>query len=273
MTNCWFCGPTTSPISPEDLLPTWLSRFFRRDLGITRFHHAESNRQGQFRRHPPTQRMRVEAWVVCRQCNTTWMSQLERATKPLLVPIIKDPSKARSLSDEDAGTIAIWAILKAILVDARDVALHKSKPFVSPHQRARFMNDLTPPDRCSVWLARQDFDNNTAGRLVADFWIFPRVSTLRHLQVLTVTLSALQLAIQVMVLRDLAKPKPGALHYIPDEAFRIRPKNRPWSDYLVPLHPGCEPVTGPPPRRLGQKGLNALAYRLSGGPGKSPYRK
>jgi hypothetical protein len=81
------------------------------------------------------------------------------------------------------------------------------------------------------------------------------------------------MVIQVMVLRNIARPKAGALNLcaLPHEAFRIIPQVGRWDDYLTQIHPEIGPVRWPPPLQLWQDGENALAYRVSGGDKASPF--
>jgi hypothetical protein len=216
--------------------------------------------------------MNMRANVVCESCNTVWMSQIENATKPILTPLLKRPSTLTTLTEVDGGTVALWAILKAIVLDYDDVIRTGSQPFFTPRQRTAFRDRLWPPDRCSVWLARRHPNDTQNARAVSDFWIYPMVRRVKHLHVFTMSIAAREFAIQVMTLRNLSTPKRGAIHAVWDDVIRIHPTRGVWSDYLIEIHPNpAGPVSWPPTLQLWEQGFNALAYRVSGGPDRSPY--
>lgn len=53
--------------------------------------------------------------VVCGTCNNEWMSGIEEAARPLLVPIIK--GEAITLDADQLKLVAQWATLKAIVCE------------------------------------------------------------------------------------------------------------------------------------------------------------
>ena len=53
--------------------------------------------------------------IPCSTCNNGWMSDLERATKPILVPLIN--GEASSLTAGDQVTIALWLAKTAMVYD------------------------------------------------------------------------------------------------------------------------------------------------------------
>ena len=156
MTSCAFCG-TTDPMSDEDIWPVWLSTHFKRAFNAKLFqHHITSARAGQSQREI-SQRVNMRAPVVCKPCNTKWMSQLENITKSVLVPLIDSPQKHRSLSRVDLLALANWMSVKSVAMNhlaLRDNLSRQRLPFFTPQQRATLMARCLPPTRTTIWLGR-----------------------------------------------------------------------------------------------------------------------
>jgi hypothetical protein len=98
--------------------------------------------------------------VVCAPCNNGWMSQLQQAAKPHLLPYIqgKWPRPNRAARK----VISSWATMFAMVVEFCD----EPSAVVSPIERAVFRRDLSPPLGAYVW----------AGRLAGDlpYWFQER---------------------------------------------------------------------------------------------------
>jgi hypothetical protein len=109
MRACAFCGNTDSELaSAEDLFPHWYSKAIRRTLPATATvaHHSLSS-DGTHKVFP-SQRIKFQAPVVCTSCNTGWMSTLEKAVKPILLPLLLDASEPVLLNAEQRLTISAW---------------------------------------------------------------------------------------------------------------------------------------------------------------------
>ncbi|HEY7810960.1 MAG TPA: hypothetical protein VIA98_11320 [Allosphingosinicella sp.] len=98
--------------------------------------------------------------IACRPCNNGWMSRLQQAAKPHLVPYIKGhwirPSRAAR------KVISSWATMFAMVVEFAD----EPSAVVPPIEREVFMRDLRPPIGAHV----------SAGRLAGDlpYWFHQR---------------------------------------------------------------------------------------------------
>lgn len=201
------------------------------------------------------------------------MSQIESFTKPVLTSLIKYPSDERTLTDEQVTTLILWVTLKAIVVDHHDVLANNGMPFFTPRQKQRFRDDLVPPNRCSIWLARLSPVLGFGGKATADYVIWPTVKPLKHLHAYAFTFGALEVAIQALFLKNLSRPKRYSVSAIPDRAYRLRRKDGvPWDDLLIQIHPGTGDVRWEPPPQLGDNGFDALSKRLSAGRSPWPIR-
>ena len=101
MNVCAFCGPTTAPMSDEDLYPAWLTRLYQRHFNFRQFGLISTDTRGVVTEGPTTQRINIRIPVVCRPCNNGWMSQIETLAQPVLTPLITTPYLPRTLSEDD----------------------------------------------------------------------------------------------------------------------------------------------------------------------------
>jgi hypothetical protein len=85
---------------------------------------------------------------VCRDCNGGWMSRLEEAAKPLLVPLILGGSAL--LGAEDRQLLATWALLRVIMAEYIDPT-QISAP--EAHRRWVFKERKPPRHGVYIWMA------------------------------------------------------------------------------------------------------------------------
>ncbi|WP_330251796.1 hypothetical protein OG874_37640 [Nocardia sp. NBC_00565] len=131
--RCIFCGSTG--LSKEDIWPRWIRRATSHpggDSSSQLITHAfitdaaavlvPEHRQ----RQGPTTSRKVRK--VCRNhCNGGWMSRLETAAMPLLLPMIKDtPNCVLSVADQE--TVARWAVKTSIMMQFTDESTKTSHP-------------------------------------------------------------------------------------------------------------------------------------------------
>lgn len=235
-------------------------------LGAKSFRIAAKPRIGAASLSGKAQRINVRLPVVCKPCNTQWMSQIEKQVKPLLTQLIVKPDEPKVFSDEEWAALIIWTTIKAIILDHGDVATTGAAPFFTQAQRTRLRDEWLPPNRVEMWLGRAKYAKEDSLRVEFTYSGFlrrPSLRNLHHLHAFTVTIQIREIVIQALFLRNLVKPKQGSLNYVPESAYAIRPKTVPWSHFLIQLHPNVGEVRWPPQAHLNRNGFEALAYRIS----------
>lgn len=146
---CIFCG--TTPLTKEHLWPNWLRRQVgskdRLDWRIEGDINGESARDHRFSKLPFDQQVRA----VCAPCNGGWMSKIEAATKPLLLPLLE--RQGCRLNRAQQTQVATWALLKAIMFDE----LHPQERVVlAAHRAFLYRSKQPPPTKLWVWLGTYD---------------------------------------------------------------------------------------------------------------------
>lgn len=149
--KCVFCGSNAD--SKEHFWPTWVHEHLtpakegvRHSRELFSFHpttglmvSGPKGRQGDQRT------IRIRA--VCKRCNNEWMSEIEQAAQPSLLPIIC--GREAKLSKDDLLQIARWAALKTIIAE-------HDKPGLSltpQRDRTQFMRTQEIPEYFKIFVA------------------------------------------------------------------------------------------------------------------------
>jgi hypothetical protein len=145
--RCLFCGG--GPLTSEHLIGRWAARFTDAEQ---RNIFQSSDREGEMPRREDQRRWRGRAYdrqarIVCKACNTGWMSDLERAVSPLLDP---DALAGRLLSRDEQVLLATWAVKTALTMDAAQPPDQRTFPIETARHFGRH-REL--PEGAYVWLA------------------------------------------------------------------------------------------------------------------------
>lgn len=145
-TTCVFCGG--GPLTKEHLWPEWL-----RKRGVLSKHPVQ-HIQGQEPPAEPWERSwsapdaTQGAEIVCKDCNTGWMSKLETASIPCLLPLMTGDRRP-TLSVEEQSTIALWATKMAMVWQA----IHPYVSGISDEDYAHVFKWRSPPPGWRIWIA------------------------------------------------------------------------------------------------------------------------
>lgn len=151
---CLFCGAEDS--SAEHIWPRKLRRFTGplADAYIERKKHTEVTPNlsridivSHWRRHGRDATSTTRR-IVCKECNNTWMSDLQNRAINVLAPLIE--GNEATCSDEDLDTVAAFAALFAICRQYLDL---KATHAVSPMDLESFYQAKAPNDHWRIWMA------------------------------------------------------------------------------------------------------------------------
>jgi hypothetical protein len=143
--SCLFCGNT--PVTREHVWPKWLQDVLPNYTRTANYIHQVGDEEPRTW-SAPIASMTVN--VVCESCNGGWMSRLETAAKPLLVPMIN--GRRTTLDKPQQRTIATWTLKTTMMLEQMDpepVDIHpKHYPFLYEHGE--------PPATAWVWIGAND---------------------------------------------------------------------------------------------------------------------
>lgn len=152
MKVCIFCrlpfGPGR-PDSREHVWSEWMRDLLPKGPGtqrLSRFNGDESAELLESRYYAGVLQQKFKPRVVCRPCNTGWMSTLEAATKPTLSPLIL--GHERHLTREDQKTLATWVCLKSMVAEFSN----RNTRATQAADYERMHREHVPPVVATVWL-------------------------------------------------------------------------------------------------------------------------
>ncbi len=122
---------------------------------LSRFKDGETSELVESREYRGVLQSKFKPRVVCRDCNTGWMSLLDGATKPILRPLIL--GEKRHLTSEDQKILATWVCLKNMVAEFSDSKTIATSAVEAPdrHLSGRLANEewfYLKTDRPSNWL-------------------------------------------------------------------------------------------------------------------------
>ncbi len=142
--SCIFCSATTG-LSREHLLPDWLQGVFPDVDFVT--HYRVIGRSEHDRREWDARPFRDKVRFVCHTCNNVWMSQLEDAVKPIMIPMLKHGPCVMDRRAQEL--LATWALKTCLVFQASQT----SAPPIAPRiHYAHLAREHRPPSQVSIWL-------------------------------------------------------------------------------------------------------------------------
>jgi len=150
--ECIFCGKR-GKLSGEHIFPQWFSKIVPRS--DQRHYSVRADVKNlkvemddpAIRREGDLASRKIKA--PCKECNERWMSEIETAAIPILSPLIL--GKPTNLSREGQITLATWATLKTLVIEASFVATDRGIPAQSAKD---FYKTRLPLEHWNIWIGR-----------------------------------------------------------------------------------------------------------------------
>jgi hypothetical protein len=221
--KCIFCGEGGTPGNPmteEHLWPEWMHPYLPQLPGIKTRAGRHRIRVGEIlverklrEGHVFTKRYKL----VCKRCNTVWMSKIESDAKPLLIPLLR--GVPITLLRNHRITISRWIALKVMVtecIDALDAVVTES-------ERENFMLTRHVPHSMRIWIGTHNSqDWYTAywhQTLLAHFGNAPPetppLASFKNIQTTTIGVGHIFFLSFVTTIDDLKfNPNVGALRFI-----------------------------------------------------------
>ena len=167
MVTCVFCD-LSRLASIEDVIPKWVRYALDPRTSVT------------IRAEPGGATARTQHLVVtlrdmvCEECNTGWMHDLEEKVKPFVKPMLTNKYGV-DLDVTQQRDLARWAVMKVLLMEhhmrKQDPTLRAKDGYApSEAELAWLMTSAEPPPRSRVWLGAFDAEGryliNTGARLL-----------------------------------------------------------------------------------------------------------
>lgn len=156
--RCIFCGG--APISGEHLFPAWMRDYISGTQNDGTSHQVtlevrtedgvrvmlDSTGRGPLAQKGDHRSRKLR--VVCRTCNSGWMSGLQNKAKPILIPMLTGRLPCLSSAHQEA--IAAWAAMFTMVYEFAD----RRTMVVSQEARQRFKENQKVPRNWMVWIGQ-----------------------------------------------------------------------------------------------------------------------
>lgn len=159
--TCIFCGREGN-LSKEHLWPEWLGKMYLRkgDEKHTFGSQTHMDRQlihdGVYER--PGHLFTLKTRVVCRDCNSGWMSRVEHEVKPLILNMIG--GKKIKITRSEIELFSFWVALKVVTAEFANKTENISvTPYVDRHA---MMTDRKMPPFFNVFISTHSTGHNSA---------------------------------------------------------------------------------------------------------------
>jgi hypothetical protein len=163
--TCIFCNRRDSKPSREHVLASWIAgEFPHATWTVRRLHYdppfqatsATVIREIQSRNH-----LGMISRKPCVRCNTGWMNNLEKAVKPIIVPLMH--GRDAILTPAQQLVITRWFVKTVIMYEFLGDK-ERGPKFFQPSQRHALMRSHLIPDYTSIFLARYIGSQNIVSR-------------------------------------------------------------------------------------------------------------
>lgn len=157
--TCVFCGTTNGKLTCEHVIPKWA----RRSFGIKGPVTVDAREEGldQRRRIGSMQALNITLDdAICEDCNSIWLSRLERAVKPVLAPMAVS-ARPVTLSPASQKLLATWAVKTVLLLELAFRQMYpgsrSAEGYDASHPEFAWLRaSAEPPPRSLVWLGCWD---------------------------------------------------------------------------------------------------------------------
>ena len=160
---CLFCG-TTGPLTDEHIFGDWLHKLGFTGEGVRKIGGDEEVQPIIQKGGPFSKKLRV----VCRPCNTKWMSVLEMDAKPLLTALFNANGASVELDENTQLVLARWAFKTAAVA----AQVTGKDPFPETHRREFYFDDR-PPRHAQVRIGTASIPTQGLGLLLGEYKFRP----------------------------------------------------------------------------------------------------
>jgi hypothetical protein len=148
---CIYCGD--SPTTREHIWADWLAKFIPKTLvnytasqSLLNPDRTIEKKEKLWGGDPRSRQLQI----VCRPCNNHWMSDLQTAAKPVLIPLIT--GKAINLTPPRQESLAAWCAMTTMCAEY----FYPKTASVSVTDRRWFFKTHAAPNTFRIWIG--DFD-------------------------------------------------------------------------------------------------------------------
>lgn len=192
----------------------------------------------------------LTAKLVCRQCNNTWMSDIEKASRSAMKDMIlsNDP---QTLGEDQCRAIANFLFKTSVILDHMDSS---RKPFFSPAIRQKFSVSRAIPKSVQMWFAA--FSSERFSGTYSTYYFEPKIYPLNRINYYVVNFLIGHLLLQLIAKRWVKS------HGWRDELPNVKHESA--ADFTTQVWPlPTASVSWPPSVRISREALDSFSTRFS----------
>jgi hypothetical protein len=154
VTRCIFWEPSKphTPLDREHIWGKWLKPYIRANANEHRLREEETGKPGTLSKIRITRRtgepLLSKLKIVCKACNSGWMSKIQNAAKPFLLPLIQGRKATFGLEAQRA--IAAWCTMATMTGDY--LSHDDTAVAISQEERDWLRDNETTPRNWKIWI-------------------------------------------------------------------------------------------------------------------------
>jgi hypothetical protein len=153
---CIFCGDDRNRLTDEHVFGDWISKLFAsHSTGVAQLIDSDGNVQ-QWAQVPFQQKVKV----VCENCNTGWMADLEAKVKPILTPMLL--GQRQEVRAQTQKLLAFWTVKTALIIDH----LQPKARVVPETEYSALYKSQSPLPTHLVWFGHRTVPRDRTGDLL-----------------------------------------------------------------------------------------------------------
>ena len=244
---CLFCehefteAPSAHERTREHIFGDWTTPYLKSPIGPGTQIRWETTRDGESQDAYPAYPAQQAVQGVCKECNSGWLSEIQTAVKPFLLPALKS-TKRRSFGEEAQQALGVWAFRAALVAGVKAGAAEIPQGHLHDFYRQR-----QAPESARIWIAatnqrRFTYINHSIIKVFAKDGEPPdRANAFA---------SILGVGHVAFCLCCWTEMKPNS---------SMRRIHETFGDAVIPIWPVRVPIQWPPRKAFSQKGLDQLA--------------
>ncbi len=144
--TCAFCGG--GPLTLEHAWPRWLQHELLAPGSVVSMRWGPA----QSLTHVDRKGLEIKVTRACLACNTDWMSKMEAAVKPVLLPLVR--GQVHQLGYPEQQLVATWAVKTAMMLQFTPIH-HAGTVIAENLYRELYADQTRPPATVVVWIGNE----------------------------------------------------------------------------------------------------------------------
>jgi hypothetical protein len=214
--TCIFCQRNDSEPSKEDVIPKWIARSFpgEKKAKFTSLTGAFPGAESPEMEFGAVGKFGWEIAGPCTRCNNTWMSDLENAAKPIMLPLMR--GEASMVDATQLIVLARWTLKTTMMYE---FLRYESGRYFTKRNRFDFFKSRTIPPHTFMYAAR--YLGSSAHYSIGGPMLISFPATTTQVPGYSAATAVGELALQVLTFKPPDRVDPGLRVNIPKRSDAV----------------------------------------------------